>query len=123
MLKYALAVGLVGAVGRSISSQESGCPGDAQRAQTAVRFVREVNTAQARYQAQNKRYGRIADLGIGAEPEGFRAQMTTDGTTVQFLRQGHGRRVPLRAVLRRAGRDLHGAAAAVTAVRPLGDES
>ena len=84
MLKYALAVGLVGAVGVSISSQESGCPGDAQRAQTAVRFAREVNTAQARHQAQNTRYGRIADLGIGAEPEGFRAQMTTDGTTYSF---------------------------------------
>jgi hypothetical protein len=52
MLKYALAVGLVG---MSISSQESGCPGDAQRAQTAVRFAREVNAAQARYQAQNRR--------------------------------------------------------------------
>jgi len=84
MLKFVLAVGLVGAVGVSISSQESGCPGDAQRAQTAVRFAREVNTAQARYQAQNRRYGRIADLGIGAEPDGFRAQMTTDGTTYSF---------------------------------------
>jgi hypothetical protein len=81
MLKYALAVGLVGTVGVSISSQESGCPGDPQRVQTAVRFAREVNTAQARYQAQNTRYGRILDLGIGAEPEGFRAQITTDGAT------------------------------------------
>ena len=43
-----------------------------------------MNTAQARYQAQNRRYGRIADLGIAAEPDGFRAQMTTDGTTYSF---------------------------------------
>jgi hypothetical protein len=81
MLKYALAVGLVGAVGVSISSQESRCPGDAQRAQTAVRFAREVNTAQARFQAQNKRYGQLADLAVGAEPDGFRAQLTSDGTS------------------------------------------
>jgi hypothetical protein len=43
-----------------------------------------VITAQARFQAQNKRYGQIADLAIGAEPAGFRAQLTTDRTTYSF---------------------------------------
>jgi hypothetical protein len=81
MLKYALALSFVGVVGGSTGSREPACPADAQRRQAAVRFVREVNTAQARFQAQNKRYGQIADLATGAEPAGFRAQLTTDGTT------------------------------------------
>jgi len=84
MLKYALAVGLVGVVGGSTGSQDPACPSDAQRRQAAVRFVREVNTAQARFQAQNKRYGQIADLATQAEPAGFRAQLTTDGATYSF---------------------------------------
>jgi hypothetical protein len=37
--------------------------------------------AQARFQAQNKRYGQLADLAVGVEPDGFRAQLTTDGTS------------------------------------------
>jgi len=40
-----------------------------------------VNTAQASFQAQNRRYGQISDLAVGAEPDGFRSQLTTDGTT------------------------------------------
>lgn len=103
MLKYALALGFVGVVGVSTGSQEPACPTDAERGQTAVGFARAVNTAQARHQAENRRSGRIAELGVGAEPAGFRAQLTTDGNYVQLLRQGHNRRVPLRAVLRRAG--------------------
>jgi hypothetical protein len=84
MLKYALAFGLVGVVGVSTGSQEAGCPADAQRRQAAVQFARAVNTAQSRFQAQNKRYGQISDLAVGAGPEGFRAQLTTDGTTYSF---------------------------------------
>jgi hypothetical protein len=62
MLKYSLALGLVGVVGVSTGAQDPACPADAQRRQAAVQFVREVNTAQARFQAQNRRYGQIADL-------------------------------------------------------------
>jgi hypothetical protein len=80
MLKYVLAVGLVGAISVSTGSQEAGCPAEPQRRQAAVRFAREVNTAQARFQAQNKRYGQLSDLSVGGEPDGFRAQLTTDGT-------------------------------------------
>lgn len=43
-----------------------------------------MNTAQASFRAQNNRYGHIADLAVGAAPEGFRAQITTDGTTYSF---------------------------------------
>src|SRR5713226_2541503 len=63
MLKYAIALVLVGISGLSVGSvQETGCPADAQRRQAAVRFSRMVNTAEARFQAQNKRYGQISDL-------------------------------------------------------------
>jgi hypothetical protein len=81
MLKYALALGVVGVVSVSTGSQEPACPADAQRRQTAVQFARQLNTAQATFRAQNKRYGQIADLAVGAAPQGFRAQITTDGTT------------------------------------------
>ena len=50
----------------------------------AVRFARTVNTAEARFQAQNKRYGQLSDLAVGAPLEGFSAQLTTDGTTYTF---------------------------------------
>ena len=81
MLKYALAFGLVGIVGVSTGSQEAGCPTEPQRARAAVQFARAVNTAQSRFHSQNQRYAQISDLTVGAEPEGFRAQLTTDGTT------------------------------------------
>jgi hypothetical protein len=81
MLKYVLAVGLIDVLGVSSGSQEAGCPAEPQRRQAAVRFAREVNTAQASFQYQNKRYGQISDLAVGAAPDGFRAQLTTDGPT------------------------------------------
>ncbi len=85
MLKYVVALGLVGVTGLSIASvQEPGCPADAQRRQAAVQFARMVNTAEARFQAQNKRYGQITNLEVGAEPDGFHAQLTTDGATYSF---------------------------------------
>lgn len=85
MLKYVVALGLAGVAGLSIGSvQEPGCPADAQRRQAAVQFARMVNTAEASFQAQRKRYGQISDVGVGAEPEGFRAQLSTDGTTYTF---------------------------------------
>jgi hypothetical protein len=84
MLRYALALGLVSGIGVSSGLQPSGCPTDAQRGQAAVRFARIVNTAEARFQAQNKRYGQIPELAVGTEPEGFRAQLTTDGTAYTF---------------------------------------
>jgi hypothetical protein len=80
-MNYALAVGLVGVVGASTGSQQTGCPTDPQRGQAAVRFARAVNTAQASYQMQNRRYAQISDLAVGAAPDGFLAQLTTDGTT------------------------------------------
>lgn len=43
-----------------------------------------MNTAQASFRAQNKRYGQIADLAVGAAPDGFQAQITTDAVTYSF---------------------------------------
>ena len=84
MLKYVLAVSLAGVLGVSIGSQEPGCPTDFQRGRAAIQFARAVNTAEARFHAQNKQYGQIRDVAAGAEPEGFRAPLTTDGTTYSF---------------------------------------
>jgi hypothetical protein len=81
MLKYAVALGLAGVAAVSIAAvQEPGCPADTQRRQPAVRFARMVNTAEASFHAQNKRYGQISELAVGAEPDGFHAQLTTDAT-------------------------------------------
>ena len=85
MLKYALAIGfVVGVVGVSTGSQEAGCPTEPQRARAAVQYARAVNTAQSSFHSQNQRYGQISDLAVAAEPTGFRAQLTTDGTTYSF---------------------------------------
>jgi len=86
MLKQAMILGLVGIAGlrTADSVQDSGCPADAQRRQAAVQFARAVNTAEARFQAQNKRYGQISELGIEAEPVGYRAQLSSDGTAYVF---------------------------------------
>jgi hypothetical protein len=84
VLKYVLAIGFLGVVGVSTGSQERMCPAEAQRGQAAVQFARALNTAEARFQAQNKRYGQLSDLAAGAEPQGFRAQLTTDGTAYSF---------------------------------------
>jgi hypothetical protein len=81
MLKYALAIGLVGVLSQSTGSQDAGCPTQPQRARAAVQFARAVNTAQSSFHSQNQRYGQISDLAVGAEPDGFRAQLITDGTT------------------------------------------
>jgi hypothetical protein len=81
MLKCALAFGLIGVVGVSTGSQDAGCPKEPQRARAAVQFARAVNTAQSSFHSKNQRYGQISDLAVGAEPDGFRSQLTTDGTT------------------------------------------
>jgi hypothetical protein len=47
MLKYALALGLVGGIGVSSGSRPSGCPSDVRRGQAAVRFACILNTAEA----------------------------------------------------------------------------
>jgi hypothetical protein len=81
MLKYIVAVGLAGAASVAFSpAQLSACPIDAQRLRAPVLFARTVNSGEARFRVQNQRYGQLAELGVGAEPEGFRTQLSTDGT-------------------------------------------
>jgi hypothetical protein len=91
MLKYVLAVGLIDVLGVSSGSQEAGCPAEPQRRQAAVRFAREVNTAQASFQYQNKRYGQISDLAVGAAPERVPSAADNGRAHVQSVHQGHCR--------------------------------
>jgi hypothetical protein len=85
MLKYVVALGLVGVSGLWVGAgHESGCPADAQRRQSAVRFARAVNTAEASFHTQNQRYGQIGDLGIDPEPDGFQAQLSSNGSGYNF---------------------------------------
>ena len=82
MLKYIVAVGLAGAVTAAFSpAQVSRCPSEAQRLQAPVLFARTVNSAEARFKGRNQHYGQLAELGVGVEPEGFRTQLSTDGTS------------------------------------------
>jgi hypothetical protein len=85
MVKYVVAFAFVGVSGLWVgAAQESGCPADAQRRQAAVRFARVVNGEEARFHTQNQRYGQISDLGVDAAPDGFRAQLSSDGSSYTF---------------------------------------
>jgi hypothetical protein len=84
MLKYAVILGLAGvAIVRVGSVQESTCPANAQRRQAAVRFARDVNTAESQFRAQSKRFGQLSDLAV-VEPDGFQAQLSSDATAYNF---------------------------------------
>jgi hypothetical protein len=84
MLKYVVILGLVGVASiRSGSAQESTCPTDAQRRQAAVRFARDVNTAEARFHSLHARYGQVSELAL-VEPDGFHAQLSSDATAYNF---------------------------------------
>ena len=93
MLKYAVALGIIGFVGLTAApAQEPAClhgpleaAAQAQRRQAALRFTRIVNTAEAAFHGRNQRYGQVSELpNVGAEPEGFYPQLSTDGATYTF---------------------------------------
>jgi hypothetical protein len=44
-----------------------------------------VNTIEARFHAQNQRYGQMIELSnLSPEPDGFHAQLSTDGASYAF---------------------------------------
>ena len=83
MLKLIAALGMAGAASLALArpSQLPGCPSDPQHRQPAVLFARTVNSREATFKAAHQRYGQISELDAGAEPGGFRSQLSTDGTT------------------------------------------
>ena len=59
-------------------------PVEAGRRRAALVFARQVNTAEAN-QRRGQRLAPLADLtGIPAAPDGFKAQLSTDGLTYTF---------------------------------------
>jgi hypothetical protein len=46
--------------------------------------ARQINTAQARVSAQSKRYAPLAELPGVTIPDGFEAQVSTDGVSYTF---------------------------------------
>jgi hypothetical protein len=93
MVRYygvmAVAVAAVMAWG-DISAQTPDCGAlantDAQiaRRRMAIVAARQINTAQAEMWTKTRRYAPLAELTGVAVPDGFEAQVSTDGTTYTF---------------------------------------
>lgn len=93
MLKLPAALGLAAFVAFGVTPrQEPGClhatsetPAQALRRQAAVAFARLVNTTELRAHQQAQTYYALGDLHtIPAPPDGFKAQLSTDGATYTF---------------------------------------
>ena len=85
MLKFAVILGLVGVAGmRAGSVQEPRCSGDPQRRLAAVSLARLLNSEEARFSFVPQRYGSLSELGVGAAPDGYQVQLSSDGTRYMF---------------------------------------
>jgi hypothetical protein len=54
------------------------------RRRTAITVARQINTAEAHLMAQGQRFGPLAVLKGVTVPDGFEAQVSTDGETYTF---------------------------------------
>ena len=93
MLKCAALVALAGLIALAPApAQEPTClhgpseaPAQALRRQAAIGFARLVNTTELRAHEQAQTYYALGDLHtIAAPPDGFKAQLSTDGATYTF---------------------------------------
>ena len=93
MRTYAVAVMLAGVFGwRAAPAQDRAClhgPSEAAaqtaRRQAAIGFARLINTTELRAHTQAQAYYALGDLHtIPAPPEGFNAQLSSDGTSYTF---------------------------------------
>ena len=92
MLKYAAAVSVAGLIGWGLTpTQADSCdpkapPTEAQTARrhAAVNVARQINTAEAAIWRSAQRYAPLDGLAAVTVPEGFEAQVSTDGTTYTF---------------------------------------
>src|SRR5262245_58625252 len=96
MFRYAVAIAVTVAMGSLVSGfpqsqPPASCdpnarPTEAQvaRRRLAVRGARQINTAEAKTFAANKRYAPLSELTGVTLSEGFEAQVSTDGTSYTF---------------------------------------
>jgi hypothetical protein len=94
VIKYLMAFAIVGAAGSRIApAQQPAClhgPSETSaqtgRRQAAVSFARQVNTTQAAARRQAQTYYALSDLhaGVPPVPDGFKAQLSTDGVSYVF---------------------------------------
>ena len=93
MLKYALAVCVAVVMGSEFSRVQSPATCDPNAALTeaqvarrrvAIVGARQINTAEAQSWATNRRYAPRSELTGVSVPEGFEAQISTDGTSYTF---------------------------------------
>ena len=55
------------------------------RRRSAIQAARQINTAEAQYSAKTKRYAPLLELTGVMIPQGFDAQVSTDGESYTFL--------------------------------------
>ena len=93
MRKYAVALTLAGVFGwGAVPAQDRAClhgpsetAAQAARRQAAIGFARLINTTELRAHTQAQAYYALGDLHtIPAPPEGFKAQLSSDGTSYTF---------------------------------------
>jgi len=92
MLRYAAGITIAGLMGWGFSpGQSNQCypnahltDGQIARHRSAITVARQINTAEAQQSSTTKRYVQLLDLTGVTVPEGFEAQVSTDGTTHTF---------------------------------------
>jgi hypothetical protein len=95
MLRYAAGITMAGLMGwvfsPAPSTQSTECDPNAPltttqiaRHRSAITVARQINTAEAQQSSTMKRYVPLLDLTGVTVPDGFEAQVSTDGTTYTF---------------------------------------
>jgi hypothetical protein len=96
MPRYAIAIAVAGFVGwwclpGASLAQGTACVPNATlteaqvaRNRSAISLARQINTAEAKQSAATKRYVSLSELTGVTLPEGFEAQVSTDGQTYTF---------------------------------------
>lgn len=92
MVRYAIAITIAGLMGWGFSpAQSTECvpnapltDGQIARHRSAITVARRINTAEAQQSSTMKRYVPLSELTGVTVPEGFEAQVSTDGESYTF---------------------------------------